>query len=193
MSRAVCTCFARCTLICTPPLLPAAAAAARCCCCCTLLLLLHAAAAAAAAARCWSLLLQKAASHGFFVNLDAVLLKLCGPFLDPGSGVFWKRVDPSYVTLGGRLNFKEVCDYFRFIFSDPHPTTSLALPALSLNLAFISQHTARHLVPLCQDLKRILSNCLQHLLLQQGCCKQQPTTKRCFVFTVFASIALRHL
>jgi hypothetical protein len=54
------------------------------------------------------LLLQKAASHGFFVNLDAVLLKLCGPFLDPGSGVFWKRVDPSYVTLGNRLNFKEV-------------------------------------------------------------------------------------
>jgi hypothetical protein len=54
------------------------------------------------------LLLQKAASHGFFVNLDAVLLKLCGPFLDPGSGVFWKRVDPSYVTLGSRLNFKEV-------------------------------------------------------------------------------------
>jgi hypothetical protein len=53
-------------------------------------------------------LLQKAASHGFFVNLDAVLLKLCGPFLEPGSGVFWKRVDPSYVTLGSRLNFKEV-------------------------------------------------------------------------------------
>jgi hypothetical protein len=55
------------------------------------------------------LLLQRAASHGFFINLDAVLLKLCGPFLDPGSGVFWKRVDPSYVTLGSRLNFKEVC------------------------------------------------------------------------------------
>jgi hypothetical protein len=59
------------------------------------------------------LLLQKAASHGFFVNLDAVLLKLCGPFLDPGSGVFWKRVDPSYVTLGDRLNFKEVGQQYR--------------------------------------------------------------------------------
>ncbi|WIA10509.1 hypothetical protein OEZ85_010698 [Tetradesmus obliquus] len=52
--------------------------------------------------------LRKAASHGFFINLDAVLLKLCGPFLDPGSGsVFWKRVDPGYVTLGSRLSFKE--------------------------------------------------------------------------------------
>lgn len=52
--------------------------------------------------------LQKAASHGFFVNLDAVLLKLCGPFLDPSSGAFWKRVDPTYISLGNRLSFKDV-------------------------------------------------------------------------------------
>lgn len=52
--------------------------------------------------------MQKAASHGFFANFNAVLLKLCGPFLDPSSGVFWKRVDPKYVTLGNRILFKEV-------------------------------------------------------------------------------------
>lgn len=52
---------------------------------------------------------QVAASHGFFFNLDALLLKLCGPFLDgSSSGVFWKRVDWKYVVLGERLDFKEV-------------------------------------------------------------------------------------
>lgn len=51
---------------------------------------------------------QVAASHGFFCNLDAVLLKLCGPFLDPNSGKAFMRIDASYVTLGKRLNFKEV-------------------------------------------------------------------------------------
>jgi hypothetical protein len=52
--------------------------------------------------------MQVAASHGFFCNLDAVLLKLCGPFLDPNSGKAFMRIDASYVTLGKRLNFKEV-------------------------------------------------------------------------------------
>ncbi len=31
----------------------------------------------------------------------AVLLKLCGPFLDPSSPLFWKRVDPAFVAAGG--------------------------------------------------------------------------------------------
>jgi hypothetical protein len=52
-------------------------------------------------------LCQVAASHGFFVNLDAVLLKLCGPFI-AGSQVFWSKVDWKYVVLGDRLDFKEV-------------------------------------------------------------------------------------
>ena len=28
---------------------------------------------------------------GFFVNLNTVLLKLCGPFMDPSNANFWKR------------------------------------------------------------------------------------------------------
>jgi hypothetical protein len=51
---------------------------------------------------------QVAASHGLFVNLGAVLLQLCGPFLAPSSGLFWKRVDWRCVVTGGRLNFSEV-------------------------------------------------------------------------------------
>jgi hypothetical protein len=52
--------------------------------------------------------LQVAASHGFFLNLTALLLKLCGPFLDGSSQVFWNKVDWKYVVLGDRLDFKEV-------------------------------------------------------------------------------------
>lgn len=52
--------------------------------------------------------LAVAASHGFFLNLDAVMLKLCGPFLDPSSDVFWKRVDVRYVTQAKRISFAEV-------------------------------------------------------------------------------------
>jgi hypothetical protein len=33
----------------------------------------------------------RAASHGFFVNHNAVMLRLSGPFLDPTSPNFWKR------------------------------------------------------------------------------------------------------
>ncbi|KAG1664460.1 hypothetical protein FOA52_006306 [Chlamydomonas sp. UWO 241] len=40
---------------------------------------------------------QKAASHGFFINFNAVLLKLCGPFMDPSSPNFWKFADARYV------------------------------------------------------------------------------------------------
>jgi hypothetical protein len=28
---------------------------------------------------------------GFFINLCAVMLKLCGPFMDPSNANFWKR------------------------------------------------------------------------------------------------------
>jgi ubiquitin conjugation factor E4 B len=52
--------------------------------------------------------LRVAASHGFFLNLNAVLLKLCGPFMDPSSNTFWQRVDVRYVTQGQRLSFAEV-------------------------------------------------------------------------------------
>jgi len=48
---------------------------------------------------------DRAASHGFFVNLDAVLLKLCGPFMDPSNANFWKRVDARYVTASPRISF----------------------------------------------------------------------------------------
>lgn len=41
------------------------------------------------------------ATDGFFANLSLVLLKLCGPFLDPSSPLFWKRVDPAFVAAGG--------------------------------------------------------------------------------------------
>ena len=52
--------------------------------------------------------LAVAASHGFFLNLNAVMLKLCGPFMDPSSELFWKRVDVKYVTQSKRITFKEV-------------------------------------------------------------------------------------
>ncbi|KAK3246538.1 hypothetical protein CYMTET_43927, partial [Cymbomonas tetramitiformis] len=49
------------------------------------------------------------ASHGFFCNLSAVMLKFCGPFLDPTSGRM-ERICPTYVQddSGGRLDLKEV-------------------------------------------------------------------------------------
>ena len=39
---------------------------------------------------------SQAASHGFFVNLNAVLLKMCEPFLDPLSGKAWGKIDAGY-------------------------------------------------------------------------------------------------
>lgn len=36
---------------------------------------------------------REAAPHGFFINLDAVLLQMCEPFLDPLSGKAWGKVD----------------------------------------------------------------------------------------------------
>ncbi|EFJ51708.1 hypothetical protein VOLCADRAFT_87432 [Volvox carteri f. nagariensis] len=45
------------------------------------------------------------APDGFLANVAAVLLKLCGPFMDisPASP-FWKRVDPGFVAAGGLLD-----------------------------------------------------------------------------------------
>lgn len=37
--------------------------------------------------------IQEAAPHGFFVNLNAVLLQMCEPFLDPLSGKAWGKLD----------------------------------------------------------------------------------------------------
>eukprot|EP00798_Chlamydomonas_sp_ICE-L_P032299 gene32299-16867_t len=34
---------------------------------------------------------DKAASDGFFINFNAIMLKLCGPFMDPSNPNFWKR------------------------------------------------------------------------------------------------------
>lgn len=34
-----------------------------------------------------------AAPDSFFINLDAVLLKMCEPFLEPLSGKAWGKVD----------------------------------------------------------------------------------------------------
>ncbi len=39
---------------------------------------------------------RKAATHSFFISLNAVLLKLCEPFLEPLSGKAWGKVDPRY-------------------------------------------------------------------------------------------------
>ncbi len=52
---------------------------------------------------------QVAASHSFFCNLSAVMLKLCDPFLDPASGKAWQRLDVSYVTAGrgARVDFSQ--------------------------------------------------------------------------------------
>ena len=36
---------------------------------------------------------REAAPHGFFVNLNAVLLQMCEPFLEPLSGKAWGKVD----------------------------------------------------------------------------------------------------
>jgi len=49
----------------------------------------------------------KAASHGFFINHNAVMLRLAGPFLDPTSPNFWKRVDVRYIAHNPRLDFSE--------------------------------------------------------------------------------------
>jgi hypothetical protein len=47
-----------------------------------------------------------AASDGFFLNLSSVMLRLCAPFVEPGGGAFWQRVDASYLQ-HGRLSFRE--------------------------------------------------------------------------------------
>lgn len=50
---------------------------------------------------------QATASHGFFHNLGAVMLKLCEPFLDPASNKK-DRIDPGYVLQNVRVNFKDL-------------------------------------------------------------------------------------
>ncbi|XP_071709994.1 probable ubiquitin conjugation factor E4 isoform X1 [Rutidosis leptorrhynchoides] len=47
------------------------------------------------------------ASSGMFVNLSAVMLRLCEPFLDANS-TKKDKIDPKYVFYGSRLNFKEL-------------------------------------------------------------------------------------
>ncbi|PNH09426.1 putative ubiquitin conjugation factor E4 [Tetrabaena socialis] len=47
---------------------------------------------------------EKLAPDGFLANVAAVLLKSCGPFLDPSSELFWRRVDPGFVAAGGLLD-----------------------------------------------------------------------------------------
>ena len=42
--------------------------------------------------------LRKAATEGFMLNVAAVLLKLCDPFLDPLLGKAWGRLDARYVS-----------------------------------------------------------------------------------------------
>lgn len=39
---------------------------------------------------------RKAATEGFMINLSAVCLRLCRPFLDPVQGKAWPRLDPRY-------------------------------------------------------------------------------------------------
>ncbi|KAJ0846292.1 putative U box domain, Zinc finger, RING/FYVE/PHD-type, ubiquitin conjugation factor E4, core [Helianthus annuus] len=47
------------------------------------------------------------ASSGMFVNLSAVMLRLCEPFLDANS-TKKDKIDPKYVFYGSRLEFKEL-------------------------------------------------------------------------------------
>ncbi|KAK1432899.1 hypothetical protein QVD17_09802 [Tagetes erecta] len=47
------------------------------------------------------------ASSGMFVNLSAVMLRLCEPFLDANS-TKKDKIDPKYVFYGSRLDFKEL-------------------------------------------------------------------------------------
>ena len=42
--------------------------------------------------------LRKASTDGFMMNLCAVLLRLCRPFLDPTSGKAWSRLDVKYIS-----------------------------------------------------------------------------------------------
>ena len=41
----------------------------------------------------------RSASHGFFINLNAVLLRLCDPFLEPLSGKAWGKLDARHDAL----------------------------------------------------------------------------------------------
>ena len=46
---------------------------------------------------CWQGDPARSASHGFFINLNAVLLRLCDPFLEPMSGKAWGKLDARHV------------------------------------------------------------------------------------------------
>ncbi|CAH1450793.1 unnamed protein product [Lactuca virosa] len=50
---------------------------------------------------------MSSASSGMFVNLSAVMLRLCEPFLDANS-TKKDKIDPKYVFYGSRLDFKEL-------------------------------------------------------------------------------------
>ena len=41
---------------------------------------------------------KKAGTDGFMLNVVAVLLKMCEPFMDPATGKAWPRLDPRYVS-----------------------------------------------------------------------------------------------
>ncbi|KAK9804240.1 hypothetical protein WJX72_002942 [[Myrmecia] bisecta] len=45
------------------------------------------------------------ASHGFFINLSAVLIRMCDPFVEPLAGKAWSKIDVRYVADNVRLDF----------------------------------------------------------------------------------------
>jgi len=47
-------------------------------------------------------------SHGFIVNVAAVLLKLCMPFMNPDDGKAFARISPAWIDGGGRVDWSEV-------------------------------------------------------------------------------------
>lgn len=46
-------------------------------------------------------------SDGLCVNMCAILIELCGPFIDPLSELPWKRIENDYMTFGGKISFKD--------------------------------------------------------------------------------------
>ena len=68
---------------------------------------------------------RKAANHSFFVSLNAVLLKLCEPFLEPLSGKAWGKVDPRLAAhLPAQLG---LLDHLAFQCPKPPSTAALAM------------------------------------------------------------------
>lgn len=55
------------------------------------------------------------ASNGSFLNLSAVMIRLCEPFLEAGLSKR-DKIDPEYVFYNNRLDLRFALSYFRLTF-----------------------------------------------------------------------------